>query len=88
MKEHFESISDPRQTWKVEYNLLEIIVMTICAVISGCEYWEDIVDFCRVKRSVKRDMVYKLSGDMVYTFCVSLVMSQALERGRRPTGKA
>ena len=51
MKEHFESISDPRQTWKVEYKLLEIIVMTICAVISGCEYWEDIADFCRVKRS-------------------------------------
>ena len=23
--------------------------MTICAVISGCEYWEDIVDFCGVK---------------------------------------
>jgi hypothetical protein len=23
--------------------------MTICAVISGCEHWEDIVDFCEVK---------------------------------------
>lgn len=50
MKEHFESITDPRQPWKVEHNLLEIVVMTICAVISGCEYWEDIVDFCCVKK--------------------------------------
>jgi len=49
MKEHFENINDPRQEWKVEYNLLEIVVMTICAVISGCEYWEDITDFCKVK---------------------------------------
>jgi predicted transposase YbfD/YdcC len=49
MKEHFESITDPRQPWKTEHNLLEIVVMTICAVISGCEHWEDIVDFCRVK---------------------------------------
>jgi hypothetical protein len=23
--------------------------MTICAVISGFEYWEDIVDFCKIK---------------------------------------
>jgi len=51
MKERFASITDPRQPWKVEYNLPGIVVMTICAVISGCEYWEDIVDFCRVKKS-------------------------------------
>jgi predicted transposase YbfD/YdcC len=51
MRKHFESITDPRQAWKVNYNLLEIVVMTICAVISGCEYWDDIVDFSRVKRT-------------------------------------
>ena len=51
MREHFESITDPRQPGKVEYNLLEIVVMTICAVISGCEHWEDIVDFSRVKKT-------------------------------------
>ena len=46
---YFENIKDPRQEWKVCYNLLEIVVMTICAVISGCEHWEDIVDFSWVK---------------------------------------
>lgn len=51
MTEYFEQIRDPRQGWKVEHNLLEIVVMTICAVISGCEYWDDIVDFCRVKQT-------------------------------------
>ena len=49
LKECFESIADPRQQGKVRHNLLEIIVMTICAVIAGCDVWEDIVDFCRVK---------------------------------------
>jgi hypothetical protein len=34
---------------------LEIVITTICAVISGCEYWEDIVDFCRVKESWFRE---------------------------------
>jgi len=55
MKKHFETIADPRQAWKIEYNLLEIVIMTICAVISGCEYWEDIVDFCKVKKEWFRE---------------------------------
>ena len=55
MKEHFAKITDPRQQWKINYNLLEIIVMTICAVVSGFEHWEDIVDFSRVKESWFRE---------------------------------
>jgi predicted transposase YbfD/YdcC len=55
VKRYFETLTDPRQPWKVDYNLLEIVMMTICAVISGCEYWEDIVGFCRVKEGWFRE---------------------------------
>ena len=55
MKEYFEDITDPRQPWKIEHNLLEILVMTICAVISDCDYWGDIVDFCRVREKWFRE---------------------------------
>jgi hypothetical protein len=34
---------------KTEHNLYEIIIMTICAVISGLDHWEDIADYCRAK---------------------------------------
>jgi predicted transposase YbfD/YdcC len=34
---------------KVKPKLIEILEPGICAVISGCEYFEDIADFCRVK---------------------------------------
>jgi predicted transposase YbfD/YdcC len=44
-----EEINDPRQPWKTNHNLHEIIIMTICAVISDFNHWEDIVDFCKVK---------------------------------------
>lgn len=57
MREYFESITDPRQSWKVAYNLLEIVIMTICGVMSGCEHWEDIVDFCRVKETWFREIL-------------------------------
>ena len=49
MRPYFETIRDPRQSWKIEYDLHEILIVTICAVISGCEIWEEIVDFCKVK---------------------------------------
>ncbi|MCL7667254.1 transposase family protein, partial [Klebsiella pneumoniae] len=34
-----------RQAWKVEHKLSDILLLTICAVISGAEGWEDIEDF-------------------------------------------
>jgi len=49
VQKYFEEIKDPRQSWKVKHKLIEILVTGICAVISGCEYFEDIADFCRVK---------------------------------------
>lgn len=55
LKEYFEGITDNRQASKVRHNLLEIVVMTICAVIAGCDAWEDIADFCRIKESWLRE---------------------------------
>lgn len=47
--EYFSDLTDVRRSGKIRHNLLEMVVMTICAVIAGCDAWEDIVDFCRVK---------------------------------------
>lgn len=38
-------IYDPRQQWKVEHKLTDILILTICAVIAGCDGWEEIEDF-------------------------------------------
>jgi predicted transposase YbfD/YdcC len=43
--DHISVISDPRQAWKVEHTLSDIIFLTIAAVIAGAEGWEDIQDF-------------------------------------------
>lgn len=43
--EHISIIPDYRQARKVEYKLSDILLLTICAVISGAEGWEDIEDF-------------------------------------------
>ena len=45
LMEHISNIPDYRQAWKVEHKLSDILLLTICAVISGAEGWEDIEDF-------------------------------------------
>lgn len=39
---HFESLADPRTAYLVEHPLLDILALTICAVICGAETWEEI----------------------------------------------
>ena len=58
MREFFRELTDPRQAGKVKHNLLEIIVMTICAVIAGCDVWEDIADYCRAKETWFRESLH------------------------------
>ncbi len=45
LMEHISIIPDYRQAWKVEHKLPDILLLTICAVISCAEGWEDIEDF-------------------------------------------
>ncbi|EBR8158194.1 transposase family protein, partial [Salmonella enterica subsp. enterica serovar Newport] len=48
LMKHITIIPDYRQAWKIEHKLSDILLLTICAVISGAEGWEDIEDFGNV----------------------------------------
>ncbi len=66
LQTYFETLTDERQTWKIKHNLLEIVVMTICAVITGCDVWEDIEDFCRVKEQwLKENLHLELKNGLL-----------------------
>lgn len=43
--EHFSIVSDPRIDRNKEHKLIDIITITICAVICGADTWVDIADF-------------------------------------------
>ena len=47
--EHFSTLSDPRIQPKTYHKLIDIIVITLCAVISGADNWVEIVRFGRAK---------------------------------------
>ncbi len=49
IEKYFETITDRRQQGKIRHNLLEIIIMTICAVVAECEAWYQIEEYCQEK---------------------------------------
>lgn len=49
IREHFSKLNDPRIDRKKLYQLLDIIVIAICAVICGAETWVDIENFGKAR---------------------------------------
>ncbi|ORC26995.1 hypothetical protein B4O97_19100 [Marispirochaeta aestuarii] len=47
--DHFEELADPRIERNKKHALIDIIVLTICAVITGSETWEEIEDYGHYK---------------------------------------
>ncbi len=45
-----EALPDPRDPYKVEHRLVDILVIAVCAVIGEAESFEDIADYGRCKR--------------------------------------
>lgn len=48
--EHFRKIKDPRVERTKRHQLIEMIIIAICAVISGAEGWEDIARYGKAKQ--------------------------------------
>ena len=59
---YFEKITDPRINRCKIYPLLEIIFLSISAVISGASGWEDIEDFGHTKLSWLRQFLPFAAG--------------------------
>ena len=49
LMQHFSGLEDPRRPQGRRHNLLDIIAMTICAVVAGAEGWDDVELFAQCK---------------------------------------
>jgi predicted transposase YbfD/YdcC len=45
LKEHFSALDDPRAQHSIEHLLLDIVLVTICAVIYGADTWVEIENY-------------------------------------------
>jgi predicted transposase YbfD/YdcC len=50
LKEHFSALDDPRAQHSIEHLLLDIVLVTICAVICGADTWVEIEHYGIAKR--------------------------------------
>ncbi len=64
-----EEIADPRMTGKVQHKLSTIIFVALCGILSGCEGWNDIKDYCKAKKDWLSQYVCLKNGiPSSYTF--------------------
>ena len=49
VKEHFSSLPDPRIMRKTRHKLIDVIVITLCALIAGADDWVEIAAFGKEK---------------------------------------
>src|SRR3954451_25401196 len=47
----FTGLEDPRETRRCDYQLVDILVIAVCAVIACAESWEDIERYGRSKQA-------------------------------------
>lgn len=78
--EHFSKLPDPRIERNKLHALMDIIVLTICAVISGAEGWEDIADFGRNQLDWLRRYIPLKNGVPSHD-CIAYVISRLSPKG-------
>ena len=75
LQEAFSSLEDPRIERHKRHQLLDIIILTICAVISGAEGWEVIEAFGKEKQDWLRQWIGLENGIPSHD-CIARVISR------------
>jgi DDE_Tnp_1-associated/Transposase DDE domain len=73
--EHFSKLQDPRIERKKLHVLMDILVLTICAVASGAEGWEGIAEFGHAKLEWLRRFI-PLKNGVPSHGCIAYVISR------------
>jgi len=60
--ERFSNLPDPRVEGRTDHDLLDIIVLALCAVMSGAEGWDDIEDWGRERETWLRQYLPLRNG--------------------------
>ena len=70
MVERFGMLEDPRTGHAIRHELLDIIVITLCAVICGADNWVEIEEFGKAKEDWFRRFLKLPNGIPSHdTFC-------------------
>lgn len=77
---HFASLEDPRVERNQRHALLDIVLLTVCAVVSGADGWEAIEEFGREKLDWLRQFARFENGVPSHD-CIANVISRLTPKG-------
>jgi len=80
--EHFATLEDPRIDRKKLHSLIDIIVLSICAIASGAEGWQGIADFGHEKLDWLRRFISLTNGVPSHD-CIAYVFARVSPEGFR-----
>jgi predicted transposase YbfD/YdcC len=78
--EHFSSLQDPRVERNQRHALLDIVLLTVCAVVSGADGWESIEQFGREKLDWLRKFG-RFDNGVPSHDCIANVVSRLTPKG-------
>ena len=61
IKKHFRKLRDPRCVGRNNHLLLDIITITLCAAICGCNDWQQVVTFGKSRQDWLKDFTRALA---------------------------
>jgi predicted transposase YbfD/YdcC len=79
---HFAKLEDPRIERKKLHSLIDIMVLSICAIVSGAEGWQGIVDFGHEKLEWLRRFIPLTNGVPSHD-CIAYVFARLSPEGFR-----
>ena len=56
--DHFSTVDDPREAWRIAHPLPEVLLLIVCASIASCDDFDDIAAWAEERRllfNVRRD---------------------------------
>jgi predicted transposase YbfD/YdcC len=81
--EHFSSLTDPRILLKTRHRLIDIIVVTLCAVLAGADEWTEIAEFGRLKEQWFRtflELPYGIPSHDTFGRVFSMIRPEEFEK--------
>ncbi len=56
LEKHFQNLTDPRAEHSIDHLLIDMVIITICAVICGANNWVEIENYGHAKKEWERNI--------------------------------
>ena len=84
LEAYFGDLPDPRVIGRCEYQLVDILLSAIGAVLSGAEGWEDLEEFGQSKEGWSRQFLELANGiPVLTTFVVHVIVAVKMRQNAK-----